>query len=59
MFRSGEQNELMILRRRALTRLATGLLTASLAIAGFGQTSLTAAKKKLRSLGYEIPEAAA
>jgi len=32
---------------------------AVLAIAGFGQTSLTAAKKKLRSLGYEIPEAAA
>jgi len=32
---------------------------AVLAIAGFGQASLTAAKKKLRSLGYEIPEAAA
>jgi len=32
---------------------------AVLAIAGFGQTSLTAAKKKLRSLGYELPEAAA
>jgi len=32
---------------------------AILAIAGFGQTSLTAAKKKLRSLGYELPEAAA
>ena len=32
---------------------------AVLAIAGFGQTSLTAAKKKLRSRGYEIPEAAA
>jgi large subunit ribosomal protein L31 len=32
---------------------------AVLAIPGFGQTSLTAAKKKLRSLGYEIPEAAA
>jgi len=32
---------------------------AVLAIAGFGQTSLTAAKKKLRSLGYEIPDAAA
>ncbi len=30
-----------------------------LAIAGFGQASLTAAKKKLRSLGYELPEAAA
>jgi hypothetical protein len=32
---------------------------AVLAIAGFGQTSLTAAKKKLRALGYEIPAAAA
>lgn len=32
---------------------------AVLAISGFGQASLTAAKKKLRSLGYEIPEAAA
>jgi len=30
---------------------------AMLAIAGFGQASLTAAKKKLRSLGYELPEA--
>ena len=32
---------------------------AVLAIPGFGQASLTAAKKKLRSLGYELPEAAA
>jgi large subunit ribosomal protein L31 len=32
---------------------------AILSIAGFGQTSLTSAKKKLRALGYEIPEAAA
>jgi large subunit ribosomal protein L31 len=32
---------------------------AVLSIAGFGQASLTAAKKKLRSLGYELPEAAA
>ncbi len=32
---------------------------AVLAIAGFGQSSLTAAKKKLRTLGYDIPEAAA
>jgi large subunit ribosomal protein L31 len=32
---------------------------AVLAIAGFGQASLTAAKKKLRSLGYELPDAAA
>jgi len=32
---------------------------ALLAIPGFGQASLTSAKKKLRSLGYELPEAAA
>ncbi len=32
---------------------------AILAIAGFGQSSLTAAKKKLRALGYELPEAPA
>jgi large subunit ribosomal protein L31 len=32
---------------------------AALAIPGFGQASLTAAKKKLKSLGYEIPVAAA
>jgi len=32
---------------------------AVLAIVGFGQASLTAAKKKLRSLGYELPDAAA
>jgi large subunit ribosomal protein L31 len=32
---------------------------AVLAISGFGQASLTAAKMKLRSLGYEIPAAAA
>ena len=32
---------------------------AVLAIPGFGQASLTAAKKKMRSLGYEIPAAAA
>jgi len=32
---------------------------AVLAIAGFGQASLTTAKKKLRSLGYELPAAAA
>lgn len=32
---------------------------AVLAIAGFGRTSLTAAKKKLRALGYDIPETAA
>ena len=30
-----------------------------LAIAGFGQSSLTTAKKKLRGMGYEIPEAQA
>jgi large subunit ribosomal protein L31 len=32
---------------------------AVLGIAGFGQASLTAAKKKLRALGYELPDAAA
>lgn len=32
---------------------------ALLSIPGFGQASLTSAKKKLRSLGYELPEAAA
>jgi large subunit ribosomal protein L31 len=32
---------------------------AILAVPGFGQASLTAAKKKLRALGYEIPAAAA
>jgi len=32
---------------------------AMLAISGFGQASLTAAKKKLRSLGYELPAGAA
>ena len=32
---------------------------ALLAIANFGQASLTTAKKKLRALGYEIPEVAA
>ena len=31
--------------------------SAALAISGFGQSSLTSAKKKLRALGYEIPEA--
>lgn len=29
---------------------------AVLAITGFGQSSLTAAKKKLRALGFEVPE---
>ncbi|HJS19869.1 MAG TPA: DNA-directed RNA polymerase subunit alpha C-terminal domain-containing protein [Anaerolineales bacterium] len=41
-----------------LERLANGN-EAVLAVPGFGQASLTAAKKKLRSLGYEIPAAAA
>jgi large subunit ribosomal protein L31 len=41
-----------------LERLSGGN-DAVLAIAGFGQASLTAAKKKLRSLGYELPDAAA
>ena len=40
-----------------LTRLGDGD-RAVLAIAGFGQSSLTAAKKKLRAMGYELPEAA-
>ena len=40
-----------------LERLSGGN-DAVLAIPGFGQASLTAAKKKLRSLGYEIPAAA-
>ena len=40
-----------------LERLSGGN-EAVLAIPGFGQASLTAAKKKLRSLGYEIPAAA-
>ena len=40
-----------------LERLSGGN-AAVLAIAGFGQASLTAAKKKLRSLGYEVPAAA-
>jgi large subunit ribosomal protein L31 len=41
-----------------LEKLAGGN-DAILEVPGFGQTSLTAAKKKLRSLGYDIPEAAA
>ena len=41
-----------------LERLSGGN-EAVLAVPGFGQASLTAAKKKLRSLGYEIPAAAA
>lgn len=40
-----------------LARLGEGD-SAVLAIAGFGQSSLTAAKKKLRTMGYELPEAA-
>lgn len=44
--------------------LSTGQLLAKLGegnaavleIAGFGQSSLTAAKKKLRALGFEVPE---
>lgn len=38
-----------------LTKLGEGN-AAVLEIAGFGQSSLTAAKKKLRLLGYEVPE---
>ncbi len=41
-----------------LEKLAGGN-DALLSISGFGQTSLTAAKKKLRALGYELPEAGA
>ena len=41
-----------------LERLGQGN-EAVLAIPGFGQASLTAAKKKLRSLGYELPDVAA
>ena len=40
-----------------LTKLGEGD-EAVLAISGFGQSSLTAAKKKLRALGFEIAEAA-
>ncbi len=40
-----------------LTKLGEGD-QAVLAIPGFGQSSLTSAKKKLRALGYEIAEAA-
>ncbi|MEW6402759.1 MAG: 50S ribosomal protein L31 [Chloroflexota bacterium] len=40
-----------------LTKLAAGD-AGILAISGFGQSSLTSAKKKLRALGYEIAEAA-
>jgi len=38
-----------------LTKLGEGN-AAVLEIAGFGQSALTAAKKKLRLLGYEVPE---
>ena len=41
-----------------LERLNTGN-EGVLSVPGFGQASLTAAKKKLRALGYEIPAAAA
>ncbi len=41
-----------------LTKLAEGDKSV-LTIAGFGQSSLTTAKKKLRSMGYELPEAQA
>lgn len=41
-----------------LEKLAQGD-SAVLEISGFGQSSLTAAKKKLRSLGYELSESAA
>jgi large subunit ribosomal protein L31 len=38
-----------------LAKLAEGN-AAMLEVAGFGQSSLTAAKKKLRALGFEVPE---
>jgi large subunit ribosomal protein L31 len=38
-----------------LAKIAEGE-AAVLAIPGFGQSSLTSAKKKLRGLGYELPE---
>jgi large subunit ribosomal protein L31 len=41
-----------------LSRLAEGE-AGILAIAGFGQKSLIDAKKKLRTLGYDVPETAA
>jgi large subunit ribosomal protein L31 len=41
-----------------LTRLTQGDANV-LAIEGFGQKSLIDAKKKLRALGYDLPEAAA
>jgi len=41
-----------------LEKLAGGN-EAMLAIPNFGQASLTSAKKKLRALGYELPESAA
>ena len=41
-----------------LTRLASGDANV-LSIEGFGQKSLIDAKKKLRALGYELPEAPA
>ena len=43
---------------QALDKLAEGE-EAMLAIAGFGQKSLIDLKKKLRAMGYDLPEAAA
>jgi large subunit ribosomal protein L31 len=40
---------------QVLEKLAQGN-AAMLEIAGFGQSSLTAAKKKLRAMGFEVPE---
>ncbi len=42
-----------------LSKLTEGGDAAVLAISGFGQSSLTTAKKKLRALGYELPETTA
>ena len=41
-----------------LSKLTEGGDATVLAVSGFGQSSLTTAKKKLRSLGYNVPEAA-
>lgn len=67
-----EIGELGLTSRATEALKKAGILTASqllaklgegdqsvLAVSGFGQSSLTSAKKKLRALGYELPEAEA
>ncbi|MDD2695494.1 MAG: DNA-directed RNA polymerase subunit alpha C-terminal domain-containing protein [Anaerolineales bacterium] len=44
---------------QALDKLAEGGEGALLAVDGFGRKSLADLKKRLRTLGYELPEAAA